>query len=101
MSDKVEIIGYGFHKGITLKAYSTGQPGKAVSQAVDNDKLHLYSAQKMTWVVASMGDSYRGFIDLEISDTLGRKFILPQALFMGELGVTRSLESSLPLAKVY
>src|SRR5690606_33359125 len=95
-NDIVEIIGYGFHNGLVLKAYPSGRPDLGKTDTVDNDRLRLYSAQKMTWVVADLGDNYRGFVDIELSDGLGRGFILPKALFMGKLGVSRGLESRPP-----
>jgi hypothetical protein len=96
VNDIVDIIGYGFYSGLTLKAYPSGRPELAVSTTVDDDRLRLYSAQKMSWVVADLGGKYRGFVDLEISDTLGRHFILPNALFMGQLGVERTLQTRDP-----
>src|SRR5690606_29582637 len=94
--DIVEIIGYRVHNGLVLKADPSGRPDLGKTDTVDNDRLRLYSAQKMTWVVADLGDNYRGFVDIELSDGLGRGFILPKALFMGKLGVSRGLESRPP-----
>ncbi len=49
--DKVEIVGYGFHDGIVVKAWKSGQPEvKDVSRADDEndpDRLMLYSTEKM------------------------------------------------------
>lgn len=89
--DRVRIVGYGFNDGITIKAYKSGDPSSVVVNTVDNDRLKLYSAEQMNWVVPDFGGSYRGFVDVEISDDVGRRYLLPDALFYGRLQVDRRL----------
>ena len=95
--DIVDVVGYGFDSSVTLKAYPSGHPELAVTDTVDQDRLKLYSAERMTWVVPDFGGSYRGYVDVEISDTDGRKYLLPDALFYGHLTVDRELEAEQPL----
>ena len=90
--DVVNIVGYGFDSTLTVKAYQSGHPQTAVEDKVGSDRLHLYSAEKMQWRVPDFGEDYRGFVDVEISDGQGRRFLLPQALFYGHLQVNRQLE---------
>jgi len=94
--DQVRIVGYGFHDGIKLRAYPTGQSDKAVVDVVDNDRLTLYSAEQLQWVVPDFGQSFRGYVDVEISDANGRRYILPNALFYGRLAVDRRLTTEKP-----
>ena len=60
------------------------------------DRLKLYSAERMSWVVPDFRDDndagYRGFVDLEISDDLGRHFIHPRALFYGRLDAQKRIQ---------
>ncbi|MCJ8268727.1 MAG: IPT/TIG domain-containing protein, partial [Psychrosphaera sp.] len=101
-NDLVEIVGYGFHDGIRLKATVSDNPEMVVFDTVDQDRLRLYSSERMTWSVADFssgngGNDFRGFIDLQISDDRGRKSILPRALFYGQLNLNRTLETSAPV----
>ncbi|MCE3254454.1 MAG: hypothetical protein K0Q67_3474, partial [Cellvibrio sp.] len=92
VTDLIDIVGYGFHDGLTLTAYPSGAPEQAKSFTVDNDKLRLYSAQRMSWRISGFETSYRGFVDIELSDASGRRFVAPNALFMGKLDVAKTLE---------
>jgi len=98
-NDLVEIVGFGFHDGISLKAYPAAQPENAEAFTVDNDKLRLYSSEKMEWVVADFGGSYRGFVTIEISDDSGRVEIIENALFYGRLDRNKTIEAETPLTK--
>ena len=94
-NDQVTIVGYGFHSGIEIKAYKSGQPDTAIYDSV-NGGLSLYSAERMSWVVPDFRDNdntsgYRGFIDVELSDSSGRKFVMLNALFYGRLDINRTL----------
>ena len=99
-NDRVEIAGYGFHEGITLRVYPHGQPEHPMVAEfeVDNDKLTLLSPQKLSWSVAGFGESFRGFADLEIFDAEGNRDIEENALFYGRLIIDRQLESEPPLS---
>jgi len=97
--DRVRVVGYGFHDGIMLKAYKSGQPETAITQTVDQDRLTLYSAEQMEWVVPDFGESFRGFVDVEISEEGGDRFLLPSALFYGRLQVDRRLVSERPFSQ--
>src|SRR5690606_34490074 len=98
-NDAVEIVGYGFHDGLSLKAYPSGQIEQAVTQKVGSGSLKLYSSERLRWIVPALGNGYRGFVDLELSDASGRRAILPRALFMGRLGVNRRLENKAPFSQ--
>ena len=98
-NDKVDIVGYGFHDQIRLTAYMADNPASAISDVVDQDRLKLYSSERMEWVVPDFGDSFRGFVDLEITDDRGRKAYLPRALFYGRLSVDRTLQTAAVLSK--
>ncbi|HED40633.1 MAG TPA: hypothetical protein ENJ13_09420, partial [Chromatiales bacterium] len=98
-NDRVEIVGFGFHDDIKVTAYPHAQPENAEVFAVDNDRLRLYSSEKMDWVVADFGGSYRGFVDVEISDNNGRREVIENALFYGRLGKNRIIEAEEPLTK--
>ena len=104
-NDKVSIIGYGFHPDIKITAYKSGDPDSAVVDTVDGDRLKLYSAERLFWLVPDFtdggGESYRGFIDLELEDDRGRKFRLPNAVFYGKLDIVRTIQSEFPLKKEY
>ena len=95
--DRVDIVGYGFHDDVELLAYPHGQPQNSVSFTVDNDRLSLYSSERMQWTVADFGGGYRGFVDLEVSDTTGARHILENALFYGQLSVNSHIAASGPL----
>jgi len=97
--DRVEVVGYGFHEGVVLRAYKSGRPDTVITTTVDNDRLSLYSAEKMTWVVPDFGDSFRGFVDVDISDDQGRRFLLPNGLFYGRLQEDRRLQPEAPFTK--
>lgn len=96
--DRVEVVGYGFHEGIRLRAWQSGRPDSAVEvtpgAAIGQGKgaLTLYSSEKMTWTVPDFGASYRGFVDVEVRDTQNR-YYLPKALFYGRLQVDRLVET--------
>ncbi|MGI9273747.1 MAG: Ig-like domain-containing protein, partial [Endozoicomonas sp.] len=96
-NDKVSIVGYGFHPKVQIKAYKSGTPEIAVTDRVDGDRLKLYSAERMNWVVPDFtdgsGESYRGFIDIEVTDDRGRVFRLPNALFYGKLEIVRTIQT--------
>ena len=92
-NDEVSIVGFGFHPGIELRAWKSGDPASAVTDTVDDDRLQLYSAERMTWVVPDFGESYRGFVDVEITDEIGRRYVLQNAVFYGRLIVDRTLET--------
>ncbi|MDA8142310.1 MAG: Ig-like domain-containing protein, partial [Desulfobacteraceae bacterium] len=87
--DRVEVIGYGFHDGVKLRAYKSGQPAQYIETAVDNDRLTLYSSEKMIWVVPDFGQAFRGFVDVEVVDNNGRRDLVPNGLFYGRLRVDR------------
>ncbi|MBK6810758.1 MAG: hypothetical protein IPG81_18040 [Sandaracinaceae bacterium] len=87
--DEVEVVGYGFNPGLRLRAWQSGREETAVEVEPGDDDLRLYSAEKMTWIVPDFGGSYRGFVDVEITDARGRAFSLPNALFYGRLQVDR------------
>ncbi|MEY8252049.1 MAG: IPT/TIG domain-containing protein, partial [Colwellia sp.] len=90
-NDKAEITGYGFNPGIRVTAYPEGKPELAVINRVDNDRLILKSGEKLFWALPDFGDSYRGFITVEISSDSTEKVILPQAVFYGGLIVDKSI----------
>ncbi|MCG8470512.1 MAG: Ig-like domain-containing protein, partial [Desulfobacterales bacterium] len=94
--DRVEIVGYGFHDGIILKAWKSGQPKTAVEFTPANDAsgglLTLYSSEKMSWYVPGFDGAYRGFVDVEIRDGAHR-YLLPKALFYGRLEVSAAIET--------
>lgn len=92
-NDQVDIIGYGFNPEITLRAYPTGSREQWVSDSVDDDRLVLHSAERMSWTTADFG-SYRGFVDLEIEDQRGEVAILPRALFYGQLSFDRQIPTA-------
>ncbi|MGD8642193.1 MAG: IPT/TIG domain-containing protein, partial [Gammaproteobacteria bacterium] len=99
VGDSVSIVGYGFHDGVEIRAYKSGQPDTAVTDVVDNDRLSLYSSERMSWVVPDFGDSYRGFVDVQVSDDTGRRYLVTNALFYGRLQIDRQLEAEAPLTK--
>jgi hypothetical protein len=96
--DRVEVVGYGFHDGIYLRAYKSDQPDDYIDFPVDNDKLTLYSAEKMFWVVPDFGEAFRGFVDVEIRDGNGRRAVLPNGLFYGRLQIDRQFEPEKPFS---
>lgn len=108
VGDKVEIIGYGFNSSVSIKAWKSGQPETALTDNVDQtwldqtseekNRLILYSSEKMYWTVPDFGDEYRGFVDIEIFDSQGRQYLMPNALFYGNLVINRASEVSSPLA---
>ncbi|HEX6549757.1 MAG TPA: Ig-like domain-containing protein, partial [Gammaproteobacteria bacterium] len=98
VGDQVRIVGYGFSNSVTLRAYESGDPGTAIVDTVDQDRLKLVSAEEMHWVVPDFGGNYRGYVDVEISDASGRHYLLPHALFYGRLTVDRTLEAEQPLS---
>src|SRR5690606_3180954 len=93
----VDIVGYGFHSDVSLKVYKSGQPGTAENFTVDNRNLTVYSAERMKLLVPDFdgagSQSYRGFVDFELTDKLGRRYVLHNALFYGRLSVNRALET--------
>ncbi|HEY3487631.1 MAG TPA: IPT/TIG domain-containing protein, partial [Gammaproteobacteria bacterium] len=95
--DKVEIVGYGFHDKVKLRAWQTGDEDTAVEFTVDNNRLRLYSAEKMEWVVPDFGGDYRGYVDVEIRDQNNRVFRRTQALFYGQLQLNRRIPVLPPL----
>ncbi|RFA32307.1 hypothetical protein CAL65_20005 [Alkalilimnicola ehrlichii] len=97
--DRVSIVGYGFHPGVTLTAYQSGNPDTAVTDTVDQNRLRLYSAERMSWTVPNFDGSYRGFVDIEIRDADGRRHWLPNALFYGRLHVDRRIEVERPFSR--
>ncbi|PIP78450.1 MAG: hypothetical protein COW84_11870, partial [Gammaproteobacteria bacterium CG22_combo_CG10-13_8_21_14_all_40_8] len=97
-NDRVEIVGYGFNPGVTLKAFISDQPDTVILDVVDNNRLSLYSSERMKWVVPDFGEKFRGFVDLEITDTRGRSAYLSRALFYGHLSINRGLESASPIS---
>ena len=102
----VEIIGYGFNPSIKIKAWKKGQPETAIinnvdqswmdSTSHDQNRLILYSAEKLKWVVPDFGHSYRGFVDIEITDDCNRRFLMPDALFYGNLATEKVIETTPP-----
>ncbi|MCG8433573.1 MAG: IPT/TIG domain-containing protein, partial [Gammaproteobacteria bacterium] len=94
--DTVRIVGFGFHDGVTLRTFRRDEPENAVVDEVDQDRLSLISSEAMEWVVPDFGDKFRGFVDIEISDDTGRRFLLPNGLFYGALTVDRRIEAELP-----
>src|SRR5690606_14097713 len=70
---------------------------------VGSPELRLHSGELMRWVVPDMrdeeGGGYRGFIDIELSDELGRRYVQRNALFYGRLQVDRGLESEPPMSR--
>ncbi|MEE4252165.1 MAG: IPT/TIG domain-containing protein, partial [Alcanivoracaceae bacterium] len=91
--DRVNVIGYGFHPGVRLKAWPSGQPDNVTTDSPDRNRLILISAERMEWTVPDLGSSYRGFLDVEISDATGRRYWLPRALFYGKLEVGRMIQT--------
>jgi hypothetical protein len=102
-NDRVELVGKGFHAGMTLTAYKSGEPGSAQTFKVGSAELRLYSGERMSWVVPDLrddeGGGYRGFIDIELSDELGRRYVQRNALFYGRLQMDRGLESEPPMSR--
>ncbi|MCG8590275.1 MAG: IPT/TIG domain-containing protein, partial [Proteobacteria bacterium] len=100
---RVDVVGFGFHDGVRLFARKTGDPSDVREFTVDQDRLRLESAQRMFWVVPDFEDAsgqpYRGFVDVEIEDDNGRRFVLPRGLFYGRGGLDRELVTELPLTK--
>jgi len=96
--DRVRVVGYGFHDGVELLAWRSGDPDSVIVTEVDQDRLHLESAEEMSWAVPDFGDAFRGFVDVEIRDDNGRRFLMPNALFYGQLVVDRRLETEPPLS---
>ena len=100
-NDRVDLVGKGFHAGMTLTAYKSGEPGTAKTFKVGSDDLRLYSAERMSLLVPDLrddeGGGYRGFIDIELADDLGRHYVQRNALFYGRLQLDRSLESEPPM----
>ncbi|MCU0661938.1 MAG: IPT/TIG domain-containing protein, partial [Myxococcota bacterium] len=90
--DLVEVVGYGFHNKVQLRAWKSGDPLSAVRFTVDNQNLRLESPQKMHWRVPDFGDEYRGFVDVEVRDEHGARFIKPKALFYGHMTLARQIE---------
>ncbi|NOX26701.1 MAG: hypothetical protein GXP21_00660, partial [Gammaproteobacteria bacterium] len=99
-NDIVDVVGLGFHPDISLISYPTGEPDRAVTQLVDQDRLRLESSSRLVWSVPEFGEDFRGFIDLEIVDEVGRHDILPRAIFFGRLGASRVLENEVTLASI-
>ncbi|HEY9199158.1 MAG TPA: Ig-like domain-containing protein, partial [Gammaproteobacteria bacterium] len=97
--DSVDVVGLGFHPDIELRVYRPGQSDVLDIDAVDNDRLTLYSAERMEWVVPDLGGDYRGFVDVEVRDPNGRRYLLPNALFYGRLSEDRVLTAELPLSE--
>ena len=89
--DQVRIVGYGFHPDVSLSAYKSGDPDSAQLFTIDQQRLSLISSSEMQWVVPDFGDAYRGFVDVQISDSDGGRYLLPNALFYGQLTTTREL----------
>ncbi|MGD8863595.1 MAG: IPT/TIG domain-containing protein, partial [Myxococcales bacterium] len=85
--DVVDVVGFGFHDGVQLRAYPSGQPDGALVQPVDNEQLVLVSAERMRWRVPSFDADFRGFVDVEIFDDEGRRFVKPRGLFYGGLEI--------------
>ncbi|MCW9000433.1 MAG: IPT/TIG domain-containing protein, partial [Kangiellaceae bacterium] len=103
--EKVEIIGYGFNTEVELSVYQSGKPETAVSFTADEKldgsrPLSLYSSERMTLLVPDFGESYRGFVDFEVTDPRGRKAVLPRALFYGLLRTGGAVETEAPLSKI-
>ncbi|WP_443190685.1 Ig-like domain-containing protein [Pseudomonas indica] len=96
-NDLVAVVGKGFHAGMKLTAYKSGEPGSAQTFEVGSPELRLYSAERMNWLVPELRDDdgagYRGFIDVELEDELGRRYVQRNALFYGRLQLDRGLES--------
>ena len=102
-NDRVDLVGKGFHAGLTLTAYKSGEPNpeKKVIKVGSGD-LRLYSAERMSLLVPDFrdenGKGYRGFIDLELDDELGRHYVQRNALFYGRLQLDRGLETEKPMS---
>lgn len=97
VDDTVQILGYGFGRDITLKAYPSASELAVVTHM--GEGLTLYSPERLDWQVSDFGEQYRGFVDIELSDAQGRRAILPSALFMGRLVVNRAIETRSPFRK--
>ena len=97
----VSIFGLGFNPDITLRAWKSSNAGDVFEYTVDGDSLSLYSAEKMEWTVSQFGDDYRGFVDLEVQDAAGRRYVLQKALFYGHLAVSHTLITQGIFSKSY
>jgi len=97
--DRVRVVGHGFHAGVTLRAWRSGLPDSVVETAVDQQRLELVSSNEMQWIVPDFGDAYRGFVNVEIVDDSGERFLLENALFYGQLVVSRELATAPSLSR--
>ncbi|HLD65642.1 MAG TPA: IPT/TIG domain-containing protein, partial [Pseudomonas sp.] len=97
-NDRVALVGKGFHAGLTLSAYKSGEPQTVQRFKVGSADLRLYSAERMSLLAPDFrdeeGGGYRGFIDIELEDELGRRYVQRNALFYGRLQLDRGLEST-------
>jgi len=91
-NDQVQVVGFGFGPDLSLIAYPSGQPERAVTTEVDGDRLTLNSGQSLSWIVPDFGGDYRGFVDIEVRDQQGRSDFAPQALFYGGLSVNAGID---------
>ncbi|NOY91989.1 MAG: hypothetical protein GXP55_12400, partial [Deltaproteobacteria bacterium] len=89
--DTVDVVGYGFTPGTSLRAWKSGQPDTYL-EFTAGDGLSLFSGERMAWTVPDFGGSYRGFVDVEIRDLEGGRFLRPNALFYGRLVIDRVID---------
>ena len=90
-NDIVSVIGFGFGRGTKLRAWRQDSPEDFVEVSADEPELRLETSQRMAWTVPDFGGSYRGFVDIEVRDGLGRVYRLPNALFYGRLELDRAI----------
>ncbi|MBA3980014.1 MAG: hypothetical protein C0462_05360, partial [Alcanivorax sp.] len=95
--DRVNVVGFGFHPGVTLHAWPSNQPQNSRTDQAGSDRLRLESAERMSWAVPDFGEAYRGFLDVEVRDDAGRRFWVPRALFYGKLDSDRVLSPLPPM----
>jgi len=99
VNDTVDIVGFGFNRGIKLRTYPIGQPERAKIDEVDGDRLIVESGERLNWVVPDF-NNYRGYVDVEITDELGRFYYQPRALFYGNLSVDTGIDGEIPLTEL-
>ncbi|MEM1348641.1 MAG: IPT/TIG domain-containing protein, partial [Myxococcota bacterium] len=95
-SDEVEIVGFGFRRGLKLRATKHGDPTSAEVATVGDDALRLISSELLRWKVPRFGGAYRGFVDLEIyeEDPGGERAVLPKGVLYGRMRVDAVLETT-------
>ena len=94
-NEPVEIVGYGFSRDVVIRAWKSGDPASVKEFQVDGDFLRIDSSQRLLWTAPDFGDSYRGFVDLDVQSPAGGRAYVPEALFYGQLQVDRLIETEL------